>query len=497
MDSSLPLLGTGGIIFVAIYISALLVVGWIGRQARQENTLSDFYLAGRHLGLVVLLLTLYASQYSGLTLIGFAGSVYRSGYVFLVSITFALGIVAAYLVFAPKLYRLSRRHGFVTAGDFLQHRYGSPGLVLLTSVIFLVTLANYILTNLKAIGHLVESTTGGTVPFVPAIIAMSLIMVAYESLGGMRSVAWTDAIQGTLLLVGCVAIFGLALWTFGGPWTMAAKLQAERPDFWQPPDLYGKLTWLSTIALVFFGPPIYPHAVQRIYAASDEKTLRRSLQLLLLMPFVTTLPVIFVALIGAAEFTGLDRNGSETILFHVLTDMGAKNPATKPLLILFVAAALAAIMSTLDSALLALSAIFTKDIYARFRPGMPQAHLTFVGKLFSWVLMFVLVYFACNLPQTLWRLTEIKLEILCQAAPAIFLGLHIPKLNARSIFAGIVGGMTVFLALQIASAVTENAFHERPFGIHAGAWGLATNFFLVAVTQRFSSSRNNGPSPQI
>ncbi len=491
MDSSPPLLGTGGIIFVAIYISALLVVGWIGRRARQENTLSDFYLAGRHLGLVVLLLTLYASQYSGLTLIGFAGSVYRSGFVFLVSITFALGIVAAYLVFAPKLYRLSRQQQFVTAGDFLQYRYGSPVLVLLTSVIFLITLANYILTNLKAIGHLVESSTGGSVPFVPAIIAMSFIMVAYESLGGMRSVAWTDAIQGTLLLVGCLAIFALALWSFGAPWTIAAKLQAEHPDFWQPPDLYGKFAWVSTIVIVFFGPPIYPHAVQRIYAASDEKTLRRSLQLLLVMPFVTTLPVIFVALVGAAEFSGLDRDGSETILFHVLTDMGTNNPATKPLLILFVAAALAAIMSTLDSALLALSAIFTKDIYARFRPGMSQSHLTFVGKLFSWVLMFVLVYFACNLPQTLWRLTEIKLEILCQAAPAIFLGLHLPRLNARAILAGIVAGMTIFVALQLASTFTGDEFYKRPFGIHAGAWGLAGNFLLVAVAYRVNSARES------
>lgn len=486
MGEESPLLGVGGILFVSLYVASLLVVGWLGRRAREQDTLSDFFLAGRQLGLFVLLFTMYASQYSGLTLIGFAGSVYRNGFVFLVSITFVLGIVAAYLVIGPRLYRLSMRQQFVTVGDFLQFRYGSQSLVLLTSAIFLFTLANYILTNLKAIGHLVEVTTGGVVPLVPAIVGLALVMVAYESLGGMRSVAWTDTLQGIILLAGCIGIFLLVLWDFGGPWELAERLQVEQPDFWKPPDLYGKLTWLGTLGLVFFGPPIYPHAIQRIYAARNERALKRTFQLLLVMPFLTTLPVIFLALIGAIDFPGLDRTESDQVVLYVLTEIGTQQPLAKPFLILFATAALAAIMSTIDSALLALSAIFTQDFYARVRPSATQAHLTMAGKLFSWLLMIVLVYLACTLPQTLWRLTEIKLEILTQAAPAIFLGLYLKEVRARTIVGGILIGIAVFLGLQVVTLTTGDPFYERPFGIQAGAWGLASNFLLVVALYRCS-----------
>ena len=99
------LLGPGGIIFMGIYLTSLIVVGLAGRFARREDSMADFYLGNRGLGLFVLFLTLYATQYSGLTLIGFVGNVYRTGYFFLVSVTFSMSILGAYLVYAPKFHR--------------------------------------------------------------------------------------------------------------------------------------------------------------------------------------------------------------------------------------------------------------------------------------------------------------------------------------------------------------------------------------------------------
>ena len=71
VDSAL--LGPGGITFLCFYILTLILIGWLGKKARKENSLSDFYLAGRGMGVLVLFLTLYATQYSGNTLVGFAG----------------------------------------------------------------------------------------------------------------------------------------------------------------------------------------------------------------------------------------------------------------------------------------------------------------------------------------------------------------------------------------------------------------------------------------
>ena len=90
---------TVGIFFAgAAYIGLLVVIAFLSRRARRENTLADFYLAGRNLGPLVLLLTLFATQYSGNSLSGFPGQTYREGIAYYMSVTFMVGIVTGYLL---------------------------------------------------------------------------------------------------------------------------------------------------------------------------------------------------------------------------------------------------------------------------------------------------------------------------------------------------------------------------------------------------------------
>ena len=89
-----------------------------------------------------------------------------------------------------------------------------------------------------------------------------------------------------------------------------------------------------------------------------------------------------VGLVGAAQFPGLDRLGSEQVALFLLNDMAERLPGVRILLILFLSAAVAAIMSTVDSALLAVSSVFTQDLYKRMRPNVSQHHLTVTGKSF-------------------------------------------------------------------------------------------------------------------
>jgi SSS family transporter len=475
------LLDTSGIVFMGVYLVSLLLIGVAGRFARKENSLADFYLSGRGMGLFVLFLTLYATQYSGNTLIGMAGTAYRQGYVFLVSVIFMMSVIGAYLVYAPKLHHLSKKYGYITVGDYVQHRFGSPVLTVFITIVCIVAVGSYILTNLKAIGYIVEASTGGRVTFMQGIIALSLIMVVYETLGGMRSVAWTDAIQGILLMAGCVFIFCMIEYQYGGISAVAETLVISRPDIWHPPDPAQKRLWLSTIIIILFGISIYPQAIQRIYAAKDAKTLRRSFQIMVFMPIVTTFFLVMVGIVGLARFPGLDKQGSEEITMLLLNDMSVHIPGVKYFIILFLSAAVAAIMSTVDSALLAISSLFTQDIYRRIRPWASQSNLTSTGKVFSWVIMACMAYFAANLPQTIWRLTEIKLEILCQVAPAIFLGLHIKSLHGRSILLGLSIGIFITLFIMFSNSIGVS-IEPKPWGIHAGVWGLAANFSTVGIT---------------
>ncbi len=84
------------IAFIAVYVLSLLVIGWLGMRARKEHSMQDFYLAGRGIGFLVLLLTLYATQYSGNTLFGFTGRAYEKGFAWGVSIHFMTAIVVFY-----------------------------------------------------------------------------------------------------------------------------------------------------------------------------------------------------------------------------------------------------------------------------------------------------------------------------------------------------------------------------------------------------------------
>ena len=76
-------LGTGGLVFIGLYVLSLLLIGWFGHRAKKANTLEDHYLGGRTFGFGVLFLTLYATQYSGNSFMGFVGKAYRGGFPFL------------------------------------------------------------------------------------------------------------------------------------------------------------------------------------------------------------------------------------------------------------------------------------------------------------------------------------------------------------------------------------------------------------------------------
>ena len=106
-------LGPGALVVLAGYLVVMLGLGWLGRVRRKEESLKDFYLGGSSFGFVVLFLTLFATQYSGNTLLGFAGRSYQQGTTYIVSVTFMISVITVFMVYAPRLYRLAKRFGYI------------------------------------------------------------------------------------------------------------------------------------------------------------------------------------------------------------------------------------------------------------------------------------------------------------------------------------------------------------------------------------------------
>ena len=122
--SKIPL-GPAELGFITVYLISLIGIGYWGMRARTENSLKDFYLAGSGVGFMVLVLTLYATQYSGNTLFAFTGKTFRIGYAWLMSVHFMTSIIVVYLVFAPKLHRLAKQKNFITPN----HRTGDASSI--------------------------------------------------------------------------------------------------------------------------------------------------------------------------------------------------------------------------------------------------------------------------------------------------------------------------------------------------------------------------------
>ena len=472
-------LGGGAILAVGLYLTAILGVGYAARRRRTGESLADFYLAGRQLTGPVLLLTLYATQYSGNTLIGYPGEAFRLGFSWVMSVGFMMAIIVAYLFYAPRLHRLARRFHFVTPGDWLAHRFRSPALTLFANLLLIAAIANYLLAQLMAMGHITAGLSGGAVPYWAGVVLLTLVVLIYETVGGMRAVAWTDLVQGVMLMVGLTGLLVAASPTPAHMASVTAWIAAEAPEKVAVPGWDTCRNWFSTLALIGFSGAVYPHAVQRIYAARDSAALRRSFGIMVFLPMITTGSVFLVGVLAIERLAAAGPIEGDQVLPLLLNEWGSSSPLLYALSLLVIVAVVSAIMSTADSVLLSLSSMLAKDVLGTtVLQGASEARLTRAGKRVSWVLVAGLVAIALNPRLTLWGLTELKMEILAQVAPLFILGVSWDRLTTRAAMAGMVTGTTVYAALLAAG-------HPQPWNVHAGVVALLVNVAVCVAVTRF------------
>lgn len=464
----------------SLYVVLLIVLGWLGRRARREDSLSDHYLAGRNLGFFVLLLTLFATQYSGNSLSGFPGKTYRAGLAYVMSVTFMVAIVGGYTLFAPRLFRLARDRSYLTPTDFLDDRFRSKTLNALATLIFLFVLGNFLLAQLMAMGHAFSGLTDGAFSYRASILCGAAIILAYELLGGMRAVAWTDALQGGILMIGLTIVAFLLVLDVGGPTAVIGQIAAVAPEKVTPPDLRSCWTWLGNLILLGMGGPLYPQAIQRIYAARRLGDLRRALATMSILPLLAITTVVFIGLCGILLFPGLDAVESDSVTFLVLGHLSQAQPGAHLLILIVMLAVVAAIMSTADSCLLSLGSIVSRDLLGRLRKIPPEEidRFTRFSPLVSVFVMLLLCLVALNSQTTLWKLLVLKFEILIQLSPAFVLGSR-PSLGVTGghILAGLFSGLWIFALCW--------SFGLRDVGgFHSGSLAMLINYAVVLVSCR-------------
>ena len=152
-----------GVVGLGAYLVLLFTIAALARRARRSDSPSDHFLAARELGVLVLFFTLYATAYSGNSLLGYPGEAYRRGFSWIMATGFMLSIIVVFHALVPRLRPIAVSEEFVTPGDWVRYRFagerGARALLLAVSVLMTLALANFLFAQLKAMGELAEQGT--------------------------------------------------------------------------------------------------------------------------------------------------------------------------------------------------------------------------------------------------------------------------------------------------------------------------------------------------
>jgi solute:Na+ symporter, SSS family len=466
---------------ILAYLGTVLGVAfWVFRQ--RKDTPDDYFLANRNLGWMIVGASIFASNIGSEHLVGLAGSGATSGVALAHYELHAWCLLVLAWVFVP-FYMRSRVY---TMPEFLERRF-SPAARWVLSVISLV---GYVLTKIAVgifAGGIVFATLlpevqvqiGGTVlnSFWVGSIVVILMTGIYTVAGGMRAVAYTEALQTVILVVGSAALTYFGLQALGGWGAFRAALDPDMFNLWKPMIPAGmegtwapvieptRIAWYFNgnypwIGMLFCAPIIGlwywttdQYIVQRALGAQSETEARRGsifAGLLKLLPvFIFIIPgMIALALARTGEYAALNRMvdadgnvipGAAQAAFPLLVQSvlpaGARG--------LVVAGLLAALMSSLAGVFNASSTLFTMDLYDKFRPGASKHRLVWVGRIATSVMVLIGLLWIPVI-QGARGLYEYLQGVQGYLAPPIFtvffLGVFFKRMNAKGCLSALVVG---------------------------------------------------------
>ena len=187
--------------WLAIFIYVGLGIGVAVLAKRQlDQGMNEFFLANRQLGGFVSAMTYAATTYSAFMMVGLAGLTYKMGVGALgFELTYLCGLVLVVL-FGPRFWLVGRRFDYLTHAQLLADRYENRAVGIVAAFLCLIFLIPYAAIQLMGIGYLVSVISKGSISLIVAMILATLIAVIWSYIAGLRSVAWTDALQARFML---------------------------------------------------------------------------------------------------------------------------------------------------------------------------------------------------------------------------------------------------------------------------------------------------------
>lgn len=347
-----------------LYLFFVFGVAWHAYQKRKTGGfLNEYYVGSRSMGGFVLAMTTVATYVSASSFIGGPGAAYK----------FGLGWVLLSMIQVPAIWLtlgtlgkkfaiLARQTGSITINDLLFARYQNKVVVWLACVSLLLAFFGMMVVQFIGAGRLLETTLG--LPYEWSIGVFALVIGLYTFIGGFRAVVLTDTVQGLVMLIGTMLLLGATLVATGGMENAMTTLHAIDPRLLTPTGVDDKLSatfMLSFWVLVCFGLIGLPHTAVRAMAYKDSRSLHRGILVGTVVMAVLVLGMHLAGVLARAVVPELDVPDKviPTLMMTVLPPFVAG---------IFLAAPMAAIMSSIDSMLIQSSSTLIKDLYLSIKP---------------------------------------------------------------------------------------------------------------------------------
>ena len=470
---------------VAAYMVVALAIGAVAYRVT-DQTAEDYYLAGRGLGTGVLLFTTFATLLSAFTFFGGPNVAYNFGPEWILVMGLMDGVLFGLLwyLIGYRQWLLGRARGYVTLGEMLGDRFGSKTLRGLVAAVSIFWLFPYVMLQQVGAGTALEALTDGLVPYWAGAGFITLFIIAYVVLSGMRGVAWTDTLQGVFMLSMVWLAFA---WIASALAAEPGGIGAAMPEKFRAlgGGAYSPQWMLSQAVGIAFGVTMFPQVNQRFFVGKSEKVLKRTFAL---WPLLVVLLFVPAFLLGSwAQGLGLALPETANILPVLLAEY---TPGWFAALV--VAGALAAMMSSSDSMLLSGASYFTRDIYRPYvNADASEAYENRLGRV--GVVVFASATFVASLftPGTLVEIGETAFGGFAQLALPVGVALYWRGTTRSGMLAGVGGSQLFYLATVFGPTVTlggvpviANAYWGWLPSVVGMAVGLLLTVGVSAVTKQ-------------
>ena len=421
-----------------LYLAVLAGLAWWSRG--ETHTMSGYFIAGKKLPPWVVAFSTNATGESGWLLLGLTGMGYAVGaQAFWVVAGEVVGIALAWLLLSRRIKRLSDTSDSITVPDLLAARFDDKANLLrkISVLIILVMVGAYVAAQMVATGKAFAGFTD--LNYAAGVVVGAAVIILYTLVGGYKAVAWTDLVQGILMLLGLIIVPLIAIDAAGGWSAVSNNLQQQDPgllSLWGPEGkstaaLVGIVSFLA-IGLPFMG---VPQLMVRFMSARSEKSLVPAMSISVVVILLFDLGAVLTGMAGRALFPGLED--AETILPVISTNL--LHPVLGGVMMVVV---LAAIMSTVDSLLILASSAVVRDYWQKIRRAtISDRDLAQRGKLVTLIIGLIGVGFALHqTPLIFWFVLFAWSGLGAAFGPVLLCGMWYPRTNLAGAVAGMLGG---------------------------------------------------------